>query len=162
MIDLDWDRFLTRRFRKNAPILTVDKIRSPVMTLNDLINKTCLIGLTYFDSSGKLLKQSQLCGTVLKADAEVGISVQLKTLNSTREAKLSSVEEPPVFIIPADLSPWFNAPAGTYRGPDNEISIIDPDFLVTWDIHQTKEPEDEGQHLWWHWLPRTSPPQVSG
>ncbi|OMH39129.1 hypothetical protein [Motiliproteus sp. MSK22-1] len=130
------------------------------MTLNDLINKTCLIGLTYFDSSGRVLKQSQLCGTVLSADAEVGISVRLKTPNSSRVAESGLADEPPVFIIPADLSPWFNAPAGTYRGSDNEISSINPDFLVTWDIHQTRESADEGQHQWWQWIPRTSAPQV--
>ena len=32
------------------------------MTLNDLLNKTCLIGLTYLNREGDVLHTSQLAG----------------------------------------------------------------------------------------------------
>lgn len=124
------------------------------MTLDDLINKTCLIGLSYFDLDGALLKQSQLCGTVTSADQEEGISIQLQG------KKTVETEKAPVFILPPTLSAWFTAPPGNYKNPESGIDIKDPDYLVTWDIYKTKKDTPEGEHEWWEWVPRTAPPQV--
>ncbi|NIB40868.1 hypothetical protein HBA55_14800 [Pseudomaricurvus alkylphenolicus] len=124
------------------------------MTLLDLINKTCLIGLSYFDLDGELLKQSQLCGTVIGADEEQGISVQLQG------QPVAEGEKPPVFILPPNLSPWFIAPEGHYKNAESGVDIQNPDYLVTWDIYKTVKDTPEGEHEWWEWVPRTAPPQV--
>ena len=34
------------------------------MELKDLIGKTCVIGLSYFDQQGELMKQTQYAGSV--------------------------------------------------------------------------------------------------
>ena len=47
------------------------------MTLQDLLNKTCLIGLTYLNSNGDVLKMAQYAGTVKAVDEEEGITISL-------------------------------------------------------------------------------------
>jgi len=126
------------------------------MQLTDTHNKTCLIGLSYFDLQGEPLKQSQLAGKVIKSDAEEGISIELFTAGE-QDAK-KGAEKSAVFILPPTLNCWFVAPAGSY--PVQSTKIENPDYLVTWDIHQTQKDTEEGQHEWWEWVPRTVPPQV--
>lgn len=125
------------------------------MKLTDLHQKTCLIGLSYFNESGAPLKQSQLAGTVVSSNAEDGISIELFAAPTTDAQK---PEKPAVFILPPTLTCWFKAPAGQY--PVQGQKVENPDFLVTWDIHQTQKDSEEGQHEWWDWVPRTVPPQV--
>jgi hypothetical protein len=122
------------------------------MTLNELINKSCLIGLSYFNLQGQLLKQSQLAGTVIAVDLEEGISIELTPLEGN--------QKPPIFKLPPTLSAWFTAPAGNYRDSETGLTLKDPAYLVTWDIRKTKDNTTEGQHEWWDWQPRTEPPQV--
>ena len=126
------------------------------MELDDLIHKTCLIGLSYFDCNGKQLKQSQLSGQVIAVDPEEGISIELLA-----KADSEAPDVQTVFKLPATLSAWFVAPPGHYRNSECGVDIENPDFLVTWDIHKTRDDTEEGQHEWWEWVPRTSPPQVS-
>jgi len=126
------------------------------MQLSDLLQKTCLIGLSYFDTEGVLLKQSQLAGTVVAVDAEEGISIELNATPSTD----TNDGKPAVFHLPSSLSAWFVAPPGHYRNAEQQLDILNPDYLVTWDIRKTKKGTAEGQHEWWEWVPRTAPPQV--
>ena len=121
------------------------------MTLNDLIHKSCLIGLSYFDTDGSLLKQTQHAGQVVAADGENGITVRLQ---STLTA------EQPDFILPPNLDAWYKAPAGHYRHPASGVDIQNPDYLVTWDIHRTQAERSDGQHEWWEWVPNRQPPSV--
>ena len=122
------------------------------MKLNDIINKSCVIGLSYFDGDDQLLKQSMLAGNVTATDEENGITVALITKDI--------VDSPPVFILPSSLAPWFNAPKGSYKDESSNVLIENPDYLVTWDIHRTQENKEEGDHEWWNWVPRTTPPTV--
>ena len=122
------------------------------MKLDDIINKSCVIGLSYFDGDDQLLKQSMLAGSVTATDDENGITVALITKDIA--------DSPPVFILPSSLTPWFNAPKGTYRDENSNVLIENPDYLVTWDIHRTQENKEEGDHEWWNWIPRTTPPTV--
>ncbi len=122
------------------------------MRLEELIGKTCVIGLSYFDLNGELMKQAQYAGSVVKVDAENGISVRLQHADA-------SVEKAE-FILPPNLDGWFNAPPGHYRHAPTGVDIENPDFVVTWDIHRTQENTAEGQHEWWDWVPNTTPPQV--
>jgi len=132
-------------------------------TLEDTLNKRCLIGLTYFDIDGKELKQQLLAGTVTAVDAEMGITIKLLTADKSDTKKDAN------FIIPATLSCWFNAPKGEFHTSHEHVKIIDPDFLVTWDIYQTKsqgksqddKKAQEGVQQWWKWYPRTEDPMVN-
>ncbi|MBL4606274.1 MAG: hypothetical protein JKY01_00370 [Pseudomonadales bacterium] len=122
------------------------------MKLNDILNKTCVIGLTYFDGDNRVLKQSMLAGTVTSADEENGITVRL--------VKKNPKDEDSHFILPTSLAPWFTAPKGTYRDQNSSVLIADPAFLVTWDIFRTQEKKPDGDHEWWNWVARTTPPSV--
>lgn len=123
-----------------------------LMKLDEIINKSCVIGLSYFDGDNQLLKQSMLAGEVTSADEENGITVTLVT-NDIQD-------KTPVFILPSSLAPWFTAPKGTYRDESGGVLMENPDYLVTWDVHRTQENKEEGDHEWWNWVPRTSPPSV--
>ncbi len=122
------------------------------MQLQDLLGKTCVIGLSYFGLEGELLKQSQCCGTVILVDKEQGISVQLQHRDPTVTQ--------PIFILPPNLDAWFRAAPGHYRHAETGMDMLNPEFLVTWDIHRTQGNAAEGQHEWWEWLPNTAAPQV--
>lgn len=119
-------------------------------TLEHALDKTCLIGLSYFDVNNQLLKQQTLAGKVNSVSKENGISVVLK--GSKGSDKL------PEFIIPADLSCWFVAPKGDFHTSIEDIKVTNPDYLVTWDIHQSRGDKQEGEQQWWQWVPRAQTP----
>lgn len=122
------------------------------MQLEDLLAKTCVIGLSYFDKDEALLKQVQYAGLVTKVDRERGISVQLQHSDANVEQA--------VFIVPPNLDAWFKAPPGRYHHVASGVDMENPDYLVTWNIYRTKEHTADGQHEWWEWVPNTSAPQV--
>jgi hypothetical protein len=122
------------------------------MRLEDVLGKTCVIGLSYFDRQGGLMKQSQYAGSVAKVDPEQGISVQLRHA----DAGVEQAE----FILPPNLDAWFKAPPGRYRHAPSGVDIENPDYVVTWNIHRTQDNTADGQHEWWEWVPNVEPPQV--
>jgi len=122
------------------------------MQLEDLLDKTCVVGVSYFDRQGELMKQVQVAGSVVKVDPEQGISVQLRHT----EAGVEQAE----FILPPNLAAWFKAPPGRYRHAATGVDIENPDFLVTWNVHRTQSNTADGQHEWWEWVPNVEPPQV--
>ena len=122
------------------------------MTLNDLLNKTCLIGLTYVDCKGEVLKISQFAGKIKSVDEKKGIDVQLNVNGDLQEES---------FTLPPGLSAWFKAPEGHYKNTENQVDIKNPDYFVTWDIVKKKDETPEGEHEWWEWHPRVVPPTVN-
>ena len=122
------------------------------MQLDELLGKTCVIGLSYFDTGGELMKQAQYAGQVLKVDAELGITVQLRHTDA-------SVQQAD-FIVPPNLDAWFKAPPGHYKHAPSGMNMENPDYLVTWNVYRTQENKPEGQHEWWEWVPNTERPQV--
>ncbi|HSW06733.1 hypothetical protein [Aquabacterium sp.] len=122
------------------------------MRIDELLTKTCVIGLMYFDRDGQLMRQAQFAGTVVKVDAEQGISVRLRHAQE-------GVEQPE-FILPPNLDAWFKAPPGRYRHAADGVDIENPDFVVTWNVHRTQNNSTDGQHEWWEWVPNVEPPQV--
>lgn len=116
-----------------------------VSQLADLTGKTCVLGLSYFDPAGELLSQRMLAATVISASDD---GIVLRPGGDERD-----------FTLPPELSPWFVAPAGSYKD-SREQQIDNPDFLVTWDVHRKKGEGQEGQHEWWDWVPCTLPPSV--
>ena len=123
------------------------------------ISKTCLIGLSYFDVDEKLLKQTMLAGTVLSVDSEIGITVSLLPTSGKEKEKTAN------FILPNNLSCWFIAPKGDFHTSQPGVKITNPNYLVTWDIYQTKPQQEsddnaDGEQQWWNWEPRTEPPKI--
>lgn len=124
------------------------------MTLEDLLKKTCLIGVTYVDTNGDTLKEAQYAGTVIEVDAEEGIKVKLMAVEGlTKEA--------PNFHLPPSLDAWFVAPKGHFKNAEFKIDIENPDYFVTWDVVKKKDDTEEGQQEWWEWHPRAVPPSVN-
>jgi hypothetical protein len=136
--------------------------------IEDTLNKSCLIGLSYFNVQGEQLNQNILAGRVVSVDSELGITVELSAIGH---------EKPANFILPSNLSCWFTAPKGEFHTSQNGVKIINPDYLVTWDIFQTKAQKPEtknqsqhsstssetvvdGEQQWWQWRPRTQSPNV--
>jgi hypothetical protein len=136
--------------------------------LEDTLQKRCLIGLTYFDIDGNELKKQLLAGTVIAVDADMGITLELLSTNEQKTNHHAN-SKGANFIIPATLSCWFTAPKGEFHTSNEQIKIKDPDFLVTWDIYQTKSHDksdnakksQEGEQQWWKWYPRTQDPKVN-
>ena len=131
------------------------------MKLEDLINKTCLIGLTYINSNGDVLKMAQYAGTVKEVDAEEGIKVNLMAVEGSPTSEKSPANKTPNFHLPPSLDAWFVAPAGHYKNAEHKIDIEDPDYFVTWDVVKKKDEAEEGQQEWWEWHPRTAAPSVN-
>lgn len=127
-------------------------------SLEDAIGKSCLIGLTYFDLQGEELKQSLLAGVVKSVDQELGITLRL--LQASKVGDIATQNADAEFIIPANLACWFKAPKGEFGTSQAGVKVKNPDFLITWDIHQTKKEVEEGQQQWWEWVPRTVAPVV--
>lgn len=126
------------------------------MTLQDILNKTCLIGLTYVNTDGDILKLAQYAGTVTKVDEEEGITIKLNEV-----AGHTYENGAPNFHLPPSLDAWFVAPKGHYKNSAHHIDMVDPDYMVTWDIVKKKDDTPEGQQEWWEWHPRTAPPKVN-
>jgi len=126
--------------------------------IEDTLQKNCLVGLSYFNVQEKLLKQTILAGKVVSVDEEMGITIALFDKNMTVNSQSAN------FILPSDLSCWFNAPKGEFHTTQADVKIINPDYLVTWDIYQTKADENsskqDGEQQWWKWLPRTEKPEI--
>ncbi len=120
--------------------------------LEDTLNKTCLIALSYFDFHGNPLKASILAGKVVSVDNEIGIKIALLAKSDQASSE---------FILPANLAPWFKAPKGNFHTDINNLKIKDPQFLITWDIYQTKEVVQDNEQIWWEWVARTSAPFVN-
>ncbi|MFL0810859.1 MAG: hypothetical protein K6L76_10625 [Agarilytica sp.] len=128
------------------------------MTLNDLLNKTCLLGLSYFDTDNALMKQEQMAGEVVSIHEENGISIKLAKGKPSEHIATDS--DTKIFVIPPHLACWFKAPEGKYRDQDGNLLIENPNYFVTWDIHKTQD-EKKGDHEWWEWVPRTAAPKVN-
>jgi len=133
-------------------------------TIEDTLNKSCLIGLSYFNVQGEQLKQNILAGRVIEVDSEMGITIELST--SEPSTSNNDKKQKANFILPIDLSCWFNAPKGEFHTSQKGVKIVNPDYLVTWDIYQTKQKQSESsdkpdsEQQWWQWRPRTQSPNV--
>jgi hypothetical protein len=122
------------------------------MQLEDVLDKTCVVGVSYFDLAGELEKQTQYAGRVAKVDAELGITITL----AHADPSVAAAD----FIVPPNLQAWFKAPPGHYRNAVSGVDLQNPDFLVTWNVFRTQDNTVEGQHAWWEWVPNTQAPSV--
>jgi len=131
------------------------------MNLEDVLNKTCLIGVTYINTDGETLKEAQYAGTVIEVDKEEGIVVKLMAIKDEKGESKTPEKDTPKFHLPPSLDAWFIAPEGHFKNAEFNIDIENPDYFVTWDIVKKKDDTEEGQQEWWEWHPRTVSPKVN-
>jgi hypothetical protein len=115
---------------------------------SQLLTKRIVVGLRYYDfGKHNLLQQKLVYGVVVKVMEEDGIVVELAP-NS----------EP--FTLPSDLSSWHLAPSGRFVVDDLDDDVVDPDYLVRWDIVRGEQSNDKGEHEWWEWQAVSEPPNI--
>jgi hypothetical protein len=89
--------------------------------------KRLLVGITYKDHKGELIRQEQFHGLILEA-GEGGIVIER---NDTGEQ----------ISLPPELK---EAPPGNYRLRSTGEVVVDPDYLATWLIEEPA-PEADGE-----------------
>ncbi|MBT2767778.1 hypothetical protein J7J08_09010 [Stenotrophomonas sp. ISL-67] len=87
-----------------------------------MIGKTVLAGITYLDADGNALEHRQLAGEVLRINAEEGVVLA------------SALDGQDVFLPPT-LDHYTPAAPGDYTLRSMGLTISDPDYLCTWDVH---------------------------
>jgi hypothetical protein len=97
-----------------------------VVEIENVLNETCFIGLSYINTNGLLLKQAQYAGFVITVDKEEGITVKLDAIDGAEKGKKS---ETPNFHNPASLDAWFIAPKSHYKNSEYHIDIVDHRLL---------------------------------
>jgi hypothetical protein len=86
----------------------------------DLQGKVILIGLTFIDNEGELIEQYQTHGIVSELTSDGLIKIERK--------------DNTIFQMPYDKDTIKKAEKGEYRLRTTKEVIIDPDFLMTWEI----------------------------
>ncbi len=112
------------------------RMTSPQAPLETLLDKVALAGLNYFEADASPVRQRLVAGTVVRASSLDGITLQL--LDGRTE-----------ITLPADLSPWCPAPGGRYFCCESGAEVLDPDYLVCWDIYH----HGDGAEEWCEWVP---------
>ena len=87
--------------------------------LSELIGRTLLVGIEYFDSDGRADRQIQFAGIVVAMEPRVTIE--------------HGTEEP--FTLPAATEAFYVATPGTYHLRSTGDVVVDPDFVTTWAVH---------------------------
>ena len=90
----------------------------------DLVGRTILIGLTYYTADNEFIEQKQYWGTVVE---------------SNEERILVRLNDGEVFGFPPDLSSTQIASPGEYRLRSTGEIVVNPDYLMTWNIIRPKE-----------------------
>lgn len=91
------------------------------ISFEDIMGKTLLVGITYYDKNGGVEKREQYYGTVIGADKHTGIAVRL--------------EKGDVKYLPPDTSSMNPAPEGDYRLHSTGETVHNPDYFSTWQIY---------------------------
>lgn len=116
------------------------------LELDELLDKLVLVGLNYFDTEGCVQRQNQISGKVIQVCAAQGIKIRLQNGNVD---------------IPADLSAWHKAPRGHYKLEQSNSVVVDPDYLVTWNVFPAVNfKNDYPNGVNEQWLPTKKAPDV--
>lgn len=87
---------------------------------SSFVGKYILIGITYLDSRGTVLRQQQLHG-IIRSASRSGVVVELK-----------GSHEGETWTMPPDLRGIRTAKPGRYRLRDSNETVVDPELMVTW------------------------------
>lgn len=94
------------------------------LSLQDLLGKTILVGVTYYTKENKFIEQKQYWGTVFEANEEHILFRQ---------------KSGEVMILPPDLRSTQPAPKGEYRLRSTGEIVVDPDFTSVWNVNRDSE-----------------------
>ncbi|MDB5430751.1 MAG: hypothetical protein JWP35_1867 [Caulobacter sp.] len=86
-----------------------------------LVGKTVLIGITYVDASGAILRLKEFHGVIAEADPKKGIRVELAGKSAGQ-----------TYWLPPDTRGLHPAAPGEYRLKSTGEIVIDPDFTTEW------------------------------
>jgi len=95
---------------------------------NELIGKTALVGLTYFNADGSERDRIQVFGEIVAFDETI---VTMKLAGSGKE-----------FTLPPMLDAFEEAEPGEYRLRSTGEVIVDPDLLSKWTIRAPEADSD--------------------
>jgi hypothetical protein len=96
-----------------------------------LIGRTAVIGVTYVDANGDVVRRVQMHGVVGQADPKAGVRIDLAGTKTGR-----------VYWLPPQVSNFYPAQAGVYRLKETDEEVVDPDFLSTWTIQAPEFADD--------------------
>ena len=96
-----------------------------------LIGKVVIIGVTYVDAKGELLRRVQMHGIVGRTDPREGVRIDLAGAKAGQ-----------VYWLPPQVSNFYPAQSGVYRLRETDEEVLDPDFLSTWTIQAPETVED--------------------
>ena len=89
------------------------------ITLDELIGKLLLVGITYYTDNNELIEQKQFYGTVTEANESL---ILIKQPDGTE------------FTLPSDLSSTKRARPGEYKLRSTGEIVTNPDFFATWNL----------------------------
>jgi len=98
------------------------------LSLQDLLGKTLLVGISYYTHDEKFIEQKQFWGTVTNVS---------DTLITMRQKDGS------LFTLPPDLSSTYRASPGEYKLRSTGEVVENPDFLATWTITKPAPDSEE-------------------
>lgn len=91
------------------------------VTLDALLNKRILVGITYYTKDDEIIERVQFWGTVIRADER------------TIEIALPNGE---IKTLPPDLRSTSAAPPGEYRLRTTGEIVENPDYLSVWNVNR--------------------------
>ena len=94
------------------------------LSFSDLLEKTILVGITYYTKNGEFIEQKQFWGTVVEANDK-------QILFRQKNGEL--------FGLPPDLRSTKPAPKGEYRLHSTGEIVVDPDFTSVWNVNRDTE-----------------------
>ncbi|MBL8928645.1 MAG: hypothetical protein JNL54_00850 [Kineosporiaceae bacterium] len=86
--------------------------------LSHLVGGRLLVGITFRDAHGTVIRADQFCGRVVEvADGVVVVE---------RDGEQA--------VLPADAGAYESAPPGRYVLQSTGETVVDPDYLTVWDV----------------------------
>lgn len=94
-----------------------------------MLDKVVLAGVTYLDVDGNALEHQQFAGRILRINEEEGVVL----------ASLIDGEE---YFLPPHLDHYKVAESGDYTLRSVDLTVTDPDYVCTWDVHLAQGNDD--------------------
>lgn len=90
-------------------------------TLEELVGKTVLVGITHTDKTGNILGRSQYFGTIIKANSKDGVIVNRHGLQDLE-------------ALPPFPECYLKAKPGVYTLKSNGMKVTNPDYTCVWKL----------------------------
>ena len=105
----------------------------------ELVGKTLLLGLTFADADGNLIERVQRHGVIEIADEENGVATRFVAPGQLWDGEL--------YWVPPDRRSFSEAAPGAYRLRSTGETIVDPDFIASWEIRSPRPGESTPEQL---------------